>query len=273
MRRIVCGAVALLLTLTTPVKALTDRQIIDKLNTIPAFAIVTKEGNPLVGRIKTDKEDVGVIVVFIDGTLARKSFDDFKKNAPPDVSKLYQVVPISLGEAFEAARKEGQNKDSKIRYSFQAAPETVQSALAKAQKVDANLKEFPGLPVFYLGRGTEPLTFTRGMFLPGKDGKPIVYPRITEPLLPFFFKEKDVDDLYTQLKEVQPDLASKASVQVMSLFRVLDLMLDPKNERLGQAVNFVADEDALKYVDTIQKALPPNFLKDAPKPAAPDGKP
>ncbi len=240
-----------------PVMALTDKQITEKLNIVPAFAIVNKQGSPLVGRIKTDKEEVGVVPIFTDGDLAQKNFDQFKKSAPADVVTSYQIIPISLGEAFEAARKERQNKDSKVQYLFRPPIEATQSALELAQKTDPKLKDFPGIPVFFLGKAGQPtITINRG----------------SEKYLPFYFSQKDLKVQWEQIKKDKPDLVGKADIQVAVLENVLNLMLDSKNEQSSQNITFVPDSEALKFVETIQKNLPAGFANKSgaltPTPAA-----
>ncbi|WP_287128223.1 Tic22 family protein, partial [Candidatus Cyanaurora vandensis] len=235
----------------------TDKQVSEKLNNVPAFAIVNKEGKPLIVPVKEKdaKEEVGVIPVFTDGDLASKNYAEFQKNAP-DASKLYQIIPIRLGEAFDAARTERQNKESKIRYYFQPDPEDQKKALALAKQTKSDIKEFPWIPVFFLGKGGQPVVFTKG----------------SEQSLPFFFSEDDLQKQWQLLKKDKPDMAIKAEIQVASLYQILDFMLDAKNDKEAQAITFIPAEDALKYVDTIQKNLPSGFAKDgapATTPVAP----
>ncbi len=249
-------------TLSAPATALTNRQVAEKLNSIPAFAIVTKDGQPLIVPIKNEKETVNVIPVFTDAKVAEQNYAEFKKNAPANIATRYQLIPIPLGEAFESARLEGEKKDSKVRYYFQAGPDALKRALTLAQQIETTLKEFPGIPLFFLG----------------KDGEPVVFSRGSEQLLPFFLSEVDLLKQWEEIKKLKPDVANQASVQVMSIYQVIEFMLDTKNDKSSQSITFVADEQSLKFVDDIRKNLPPEFSskstpKATDKPAAPKVQP
>jgi len=232
--------------------------VTEKLNNIPACAIINKEGRPLIvpTKAKDSKTDIGVIPVFTDGALAAKNYAEFQKSAP-DVSKLYQIVPIRLGEAFDAARQEKKNKDSKIQYFFQASPDFQKKALAIVKKGKSDIKEFPWIPVFFLGKAGQPVIFKRG----------------SEQTLPFFFSETDLQKQWEILKKTKPDMASKAEIEVASLYQILDFMLDAKNDKDSQAITFVPDEQALKFVDEFQGKLPKDFISKPPetKPETPAG--
>jgi Tic22-like family len=252
------GVVGLLLF---PVSALPERQIITKLNEIPVFTILNQQGSPLVGRVKgQDGQDKGIVPFFLDPKQAQIYYDDYQKKAPPDVKTKFRLVVITLGEAVVAARDEAKNKDSKLRYVFQPAVEAQQVALTLLKKTAPKLKQYPGTPVFFVGKSeTEPTFFNRGLYLQGKDGNPVVSPKGTEPLIPFFFNARDAEDLLQLVKKNKPK--DNTTLHVLGLFQVLDLMADDKNNELTQAISFSPDDAALQFVTTLQKTTPPDFLK------------
>jgi len=246
--------------------ALPKEQVTERLNVIPVFAVVSEEGRPLVAKVKDKDQEIGVIPIFSDPKAAQSNYEEFKKTAPPEIKEKYRLIVLSLGNAVEAARIEGQNKESKIRYTFQPSTKAQQEALALIKKVAPDLKQFPGVPVFYLGKqGDQPLFLNRGVYFQGKDGKPVISPKGVEPTIPMFFSAKDAQDLLELIKKNQPN--AKLDVQVLGLFQLVELMQDDKNNQLAQAITFIPDDDTLQLVAKLQQTLPPNFFKSKPAPA------
>jgi hypothetical protein len=246
------GTLALALMVGTPVKALTVQQVTEKLNSIPAFVIVNAKGDTPTIRIKNDKEDLNIVPVFTDGPLAQTNFAELKKKAP-DAIKDLRVIPIFLGKAFEAAHNEGTKKDSKVTFDFQASLKTQQEALNLAKKKDKDVKNFPGIPLFFLGTEGRPLIFTQG----------------DQQQLRFYFSKADIGKLLAELQKNKPELTTKTEIQVASLYNILNFMLDSKNDKDSQSIIFIPDEEAIKFAVAMQKTIPAPAAAATPAAAVP----
>lgn len=225
-----------------PAAALTEEQVVEKLNIVPVFTIIDPKGNPLIVNVKDKtQKDVSVLPLFMDQKGVQDTYTNFKKDNA--TIKDAQIGVISLGQAFKAIREEAKKKDNKVNFEFLTDPKTLSYALTLFKKVDAKATSFPGIPVFY-AMGSDGKGKTKGYVTFEKDGKQFV---------PLFFSQADIERNIGDLKKTKPDLAKQMSIEVAPLDSVITAMLEGKNDTQLQTLTFVPALTAVQYVQSLQK--------------------
>ncbi|AGY57472.1 Tic22 family protein [Gloeobacter kilaueensis] len=227
----------------TSAQALPEEDVIKKLDSVPVFTIVDPKGNPLIITVKDkDKKDTSILPLFLDQKAVQDAYGNFQKNNA-QAAKNSQIGVISLGQAFKAVRDEQKKKDNKVAFQFLTDPKTVDYALEISKKSDANIKSFPGIPVFY-AMGSDDKTKAKGFVTFEKDGKQYV---------PLFFDQKDLERNVNEIKRSKPELAKQMNIEVASLDSVVSTMLEGKNDAEFTKLTFVPSLQAVQYVQTLQK--------------------
>lgn len=223
-----------------PALALSEQQLITKLNSIPTFTIIDAKGNPLLLTPKSNKE-FSFLNFYLDADLAQKAMQSFKaQNA--EAAKNYRVGVTSLGQAFKVATDQSKKKDSKVRFQFLSSAQDLQSATQLAKQQDPKVQSFQGVPVFFASGGPK-----QGVLTLKRDGK---------EYLPMFFSKVDLDRNLEQLKKSRKDLPKELSVRVATLDSVVGTMLNGKNDGDSEKITFLPSQTALTYAQTVQKNNP-----------------
>jgi len=227
----------------TPAPALQDgpmsrKEVSERLNIVPVFTIVGKDGAPVLANIPQEGgKQLQVASFWLDQNQALAVVEQIKKSNPT-IGQQAQVVPMSLGYAYQIAEGE---KPPGVDIIFQVLPgeAEVKKALEIAKASGETLTEFPGIPLFY---GVSP---QGGLLTVEREGVEII---------PFFFDAKDLQTALTRMGG--SEVASKAKIEVTTLAQVVGQMLDGKAKAEVRKIAFVPARSALEY---IQK-LPPSQL-------------
>lgn len=220
--------------------ALSETEVVTKLNTIPAFSIVDAKGNPLLLTPKADKK-VAYLNFYLDAEVAQQAMQAFQtQNAA--MAKSYRVGLISLGQAYKIVKEQAKKKENKVRFQFLSARKDLVTATEIAQKKDPNLKNFVGVPLFFVSGGAD--TQKQGILTLKRDGK---------EYLPMFFSEDDLQKNLVQLKQSGKNLPKELSIQVATLDSVVSTMLAGKNDKDSEKITFVPSKTSLEYVQKMQK--------------------
>jgi ribosome assembly protein YihI (activator of Der GTPase) len=223
--------------------ALSEKEVITKLNTIPTFSIVDSKGKPLLLTAKADK-NVAYLNFYLDIGVAQRTMEVFQaQNA--SVAKNYRIGLVSLGQAYTVVKEQSKKKDNKLRFQFLSSSKDLSVATQLAQKKDPNLKNFVGVPLFFVSGGTDPKK--QGILTLKKDGK---------EYLPMFFSEEDLQKNLVQLKQSGKELPKDLSIQVATLDAIVSTMLGGKNDADAEKITFVPSKAALQYVQKLQKSAP-----------------
>lgn len=215
-----------------PAAALTEEQIIGKLEQVPVFLILNSDGQPLTASATGENEaEVKVPVVFLDNETA----ETFLSRAQEEDAEAGLAL-IDLGTLFQ----ETQSPEGPAPLMY--FPE--EDELAAAATIQA---DFRGVPLFFARRGEDgpylTLTLDNG-----------------EASLPMFFSRSDLQVLLDRYTEENPGEATAIAVEVMSLEWLLAAMSsndDPDlNEQLDQVRLFPSSE-VLQYLQSLQEAAPP----------------
>lgn len=226
-----------------PAFALSEKEVITKLNAIPAFSIVDNKGKPLLLTPKTDK-NVAYLNFYLDADIAQKAMEVFQtQNA--SAAKNYRIGLVSLGQAYKIAKEQAKKKDNKVRFQFLSNSKDLSMATELAQKKDPKMKNFVGVPLFFVSGGSDPKK--QGILTLKRDGK---------EYLPMFFSEDDLQKNLVQLKQSGKNLPKELSIQVATLDAIVGTMLGGKSDADAGKITFVPAKSAIEYVQKLQKSAP-----------------
>lgn len=225
---------ALMGVLASPLKvlALPADQVVQILQGIPVFTIADKQGAPLVA---VDDKNQKVSGVFISQQDAQKFFTDLKSKKP-DVAGQVSVQPVSLGEVMKITAA-NLNKPDSLRFAY--VPE--QSQVQAAQRLLG--KEYQGGVPLYAARG-------------GKEQGYLTIQQNNEQVIPFFFEEKQINEMVERFKKDKPDLAATVKVEVVIMENVLATLLE-SNDAMLTKIRLVPTEAAIQYIRSIAAQQPP----------------
>lgn len=226
------------------VQALTEAQVLERLNGIPIFTITDDKGAPLLGSStqKGAAKAPQVLLFFLNPSDAESTLSQIKKSNPSVGSKA-RIVIRSMNDAYDVIKK---NKDKKdIAFQIVPAKESVDSARTILTSQGKPADKLPNVPVFFAIGGKDK---EQGLLTVEQNGKQMV---------PFFFDRKDLEKLIDNAKQKQPDVASVTKIQVTSIFQVLDSMVTTKDSKPNpdtERFTFVPSVTAMTYVAQKQPA-------------------
>ncbi len=225
-----------------PAIALPLEQIMPKLEPIPVFTVADETGAPLVA---TGENNTQVAGVFISQTDAQ-NFVQKLQQENPDLGNKVRVVPVSLSKIYELAVNSQSNPNA-----LQFAYVPIEAQVQKAQELmSASGEEFQGgVPLFVATTGEE-----QGYLTIQKDN---------EQVIPFFFEKQQLDNMLTNFKQEQPELAEKVKVEVIPLEVMLSTLQTSDDEGLNKIV-LIPTTEAIEFI----RSTSPN-----PAPAPTDGQP
>ncbi|HEY9641994.1 MAG TPA: Tic22 family protein [Coleofasciculaceae cyanobacterium] len=235
------GAVLLgsLFTGATRALALTQEQVMTSLQTVPVFALMNQQGGILLATPTQGDNKTPVAGIFIDGQDAQNFLNKLKQNNP-QASEGAQVVPISLAKVYQLS----QEKKDQVQFIFIPSEQQVQAAQAVLQQSGQQNAEFQGVPLF-AARSSDP------------DGAYLTIQQGNRQIVPMFFNRQELQALLDRLKQAQPELAAKMSVQVINLEGFISTLQSSNNNDLTQIQLDPADS-SIEFTRAFQQANP-NF--------------
>ncbi len=223
---------------------LTQAEVTERLDAVPVFAIVSQDGTPVLANIDQDGQNVQVATFWLNQQEAMNTIEQIRQSNP-DVAGQAQVMPLSLGYAFQVA-EEQQGTDIRFQVLPDAQISEEALTLARSTPEGAELTEFPGVPLFY-GESDQ------GVLTVEAEGGEVV---------PFFFSQVDLQAALERAAAENP-AASATRIEVTTLEQVVGAMLDPEAEEDVTKIAFVPSRSALEFVQSMEQAAP------AAVPAAP----
>jgi hypothetical protein len=213
----------------TPIQALPESQIVDKLQGIPVFALTDSDNFLLTASISNEAGRPAKGGAFFSQSEAKTFLQKLQKENP-SLAKQVTIRPISLSEVYKAQM----NLDPAKRVDIVYVPNQnqVKAALNIVQKSEPNLKQFDGVPLF-VAKNSKKGTY---LTIAGKDGKSVV---------PLFFDRDQLQPLIDRFKQQQPN--SAVDVQVLTLETVLDGMRS-KNDPLYGSLVFGPSREGLEVL-------------------------
>jgi hypothetical protein len=249
------GLVSSAVLAVQPAHALTDAQIIEKLQSIPVIALTDKSGAPLVAPLNDKQKGLFTEVYLgqkeVNATLQRL------KTTNPAVAKQLQVRVVTLGDVYKT--QIASSGDKKLNVLVIPSEVQVKSAISLLKKSDpTKAQQFNGVPLFV-----------------GIAGKPRGYVSINSAqdkkrIIPVFFDKEQLQAVLDRFKKDQPNLAPTTEIQVISLDSLLTQMRAKNEPFYGQIVLARSREMAEYVASPAGQAKPATEAKPSAsaKPAA-----
>jgi hypothetical protein len=236
----------------SPLQALPDAQIIEKLQSIPVFTLTDQGGAPLTASVNGDAKKGSYTGVYLSQKEAKAFLQKLQRDKP-DIAKKLQIRAVPLSEMYKIQVANGSAGANKLDIAFVPNDEQVKTALALTQKTNPQIKSFNGVPLFVARAGKQKGYITVNY----KDKK----------IIPLFFEREQVQVIIDQFKKENPTLASTTDVQVLTLESLLDTMRT-KNDALYSQVAINPSREAIEYLKTQTTKPKPTSTGGKPKPAA-----
>lgn len=209
-------------------QALTEQQVIEKLQAVPVFTVTDGEGSPLVASIPNqNNQNAAVAGVFISQRDA-EAFVARLKREKPELGNQVRVVPVSLAEVYQLDQQ-SQNQPNGLDFAYIPVQQQVQSA----QQLLGQGQEFRGVPLF-VARG-------------GQEGGYLTIQQQGQPVIPFFFDKEQLQNLVNRFKEQQPNLASSVQIQVVPLEGIINTLETQDNPQLQQIL-LIPSQESLEFL-------------------------
>ncbi len=245
------GLVSSAVLAVQPTHALTDAQIIEKLQSIPVITLTDKSGAPLVAPLNDKQKGVFTAVYLgqkeVNATLQKL------KTSNPTIAKQLQIRVVTLGDVYKT--QVTNSGDKKLNVLIVPSEAQVKSAISLLKKNDpTKAQQFDGVPLFV-----------------GVAGKPKGYVSINSAqdnkrIIPIFFDKEQLQAVLDKFKREQPKLAPTAEIQVISLDSLLTQMR-AKNEPLYSQIILARSREMAEYVaNPAGQAKPTTPAKPAVKP-------
>ncbi len=206
--------------------ALTEAEILEKLNSVPVFTVTDGNGAPLVATAQEGTAS-SVAGVFISRQDAVNFVDNLKQNNP-DLASAVQVTAVSLGEVYQMSQKAQGNADE-LQFAYVPVEQQVNSA-----KQLLNQQEFRGVPLFIAKQNT-----AEGGYLTIQSGE--------QQVIPIFFYKEDLQGMLENFKTQQPDLISSVEIQVVPLEGLLQTLQEEDNQFLNRIV-FIPPRETIEFI-------------------------
>lgn len=208
--------------------ALTEQQVMEKLQTVPVFTVTDGEGSPLVASIPSqNNQNEAVAGVFISQRDA-EAFVERLKQEKPELGNQVRVVPVSLAEVYQLDQQ-SQNQPNGLDFAYIPVQQQVQSA----QQLLGQGQEFRGVPLF-VAKG-------------GQQGGYLTIQQEGQSVIPFFFDKEQLQNLVNRFKEQQPNLASSVQIQVVPLEGIINTLQTQDNPQLEQIL-LIPSQESLQFL-------------------------
>ncbi len=202
---------------TSPALALTQDEILNKLNSVPVFTVTDNNGAPLVATVPQEGSEASSVAgVFISRQDALNFVNNLKQNNP-DLASAVQVTAVSLGEVYQMSQKARNNPDE-LQFAYVPVQQQVNSAKALLNK-----QEFRGVPLFIARQKTE-------------DGGYLTIQQGENQIIPTFFNKEDLQGMLENFKTQQPDLIASVEIEVVSLEGLLEALQTDDSQFLNRIV-------------------------------------
>jgi Tic22-like family len=216
-----------------PAKALSDNQIVEKLQGVPIFTLTDSSGAPLtIAQGKRNKFTKG----YISPQAARDFIQELQKKNPA-LAKQVQVRAVRLSDLYKVQYDAA--ADRRLEISYVGAQQQIDAARSITQQTTSrNTKNFNGVPLFVGRAGT-----TRGYIMVNTNGKKII---------PLFFDREQLQPFLDKFKKDRPELAATVEIQVLTLEGLITTLRtatsDRQTEKLYSQILLYPSRDAINYL-------------------------
>jgi len=230
------------LVASAPAVALTEAQLVKKLNDTPCFLITNNKGLPLTSQ-QTDKngKKIPFTQVFMSGQEAQAFIDKLRQQKVQDpkkaeIFKTLQVTPVGMGQIYQKLRENAKEPTKKLQFAFQPGRQEVREAIALLKQQGKKIQSFQSVPLFIISAEGKGYISVKGKGASGKQGVDAI---------PMFFSKKDAEALLNKVKAKY----STAKIQVGDIDRVITVLR--KNKDVN--VVLVPPSYSLTYINQLQR--------------------
>jgi hypothetical protein len=224
------------------VLALTTEQVVERLRSVPVFTLANNEGKPLVAVPSqgAQQNTPPSVFVFLSQKDAQTSLDSLKSR-DPQTARGIQVMPVSLANIYKyEVDQQAQKKPEQVRFTFIPDQQQIEAAKTVLQQNGENAQQFQGVPLFVAKSS-------------GQNSGYLVIQQGNQQVVPMYFDRAGLQALLDRLRQVQPELAGKVTIQVINLESVLETLHSSNNQELNQIV-LVPSQASLDFVRSQQPA-------------------
>ncbi|RZM75066.1 Tic22 family protein [Leptolyngbya iicbica] len=210
-----------------PALALSEQEILEKLESVPVFLIVNGDGQSLTASVgETEEEQVQVPLVFINSIEAENFLAAAAEENSPIVEGA-QLAVLPLNEVYSEASSQLDSPDTLV---YVPSTQSVQQASQIAQQ------EFQGVPLYAA------VDLEQGQYLLTSDNT-----------LPMFFSLADLQSQVSVLLENNPAMEEVIGVEVTTFEGILRNMAanDPDIDDFLELVQFVPASETLQYLESL----------------------
>lgn len=218
------------LMVSDPALALSEQQILEKLERVPVFLIVNGEGQSLTASVPTEAEEVEVPIVFLNSVEA-ENFLERAETEGSEIAANAQIAILPLRDVYAEASTQLDSPNSLV---YIPSVNSVQQASQIAEQ------EIQGVPLYAA------VDLERDQYL-----------LTGENTLPMFFSLSDLQSQVSALVESNPDIQDAIGVEVTTLETILGNMAadNPDIDQLLELVQFVPSSQTMQYLQTLSEGV------------------
>ena len=224
--------------------ALPETEVVNKLENVPTFTIVDREGNPVPLKLspknRTANNDPAQAFVFINPQDATNMLQSLTQKKP-ELKNNLSVVPVSLSQVYEIMREAQQKKAQRPPLEIVPIISEVRSArdLMTASGEKLENPEQIGIPLFYASVGE------------GKDYM-IRQDVNNNSYIPFYWTKKEVEEDIEAYKQGSPEAQSQTiEIKTISLSQFIETLVETDNDTV-KAMQIVPSTE---QIDTANRLL------------------
>jgi hypothetical protein len=226
--------------------ALTQEQILQKLNQVPVFTFANPQGDILLGKGENNKK---VAYLFISQQEAQKAVQEMSQKNP---GQKLQVLPLPLGQMYKAVT-EGKDKPDTPVLNLVPVDQQVKSAVTvlTQENPQQQVKEFPGVPLFF------------AIINQDKKEAYLTYQEGQQTVIPLFFEKESLQKLVEQFKKQKPELASSIQMRVVSLEQMIGIFQKENDQAVGY-MQLIPSQESIQFILNSQQQQPNKPSQPAP---------
>jgi hypothetical protein len=211
----------------TPLQALPESQIVEKLKGIPVFALTDRDGLLLTAATTVDNGRPAKGGAFFSQSDARTFLQKLQKENP-SLAKQLEVRAVLLSDVYKAQR----SNDPAQRVDIVYVPNQIQvkTALTLTQKINPSIKQFNGVPLFVAKTN-------KGVYLTTISNN--------QPVVPLFFDRDQLQPMIDRYKQQRPNAI--VEVEVLALEGLLEGMRNT-NDPLYDQLTFGPSREGLEIL-------------------------
>ena len=228
------------LTHLQPLQALPLSQIQSNLKTIPVFILTDSTGKQAITIKTKGNEGTQELGIFFLGPRSAQAVLKELQTREPQTSKNAQIKMINLSEAYEIVNSSKKNNTDNITLSFQPEADEVEEAMKLLRAQGKTVKQFQGIPLFYAAQTSDNALMAIEVLDESQQ-------KVEREVIPLFFSKEDLDDILNDMKQNNPQLASKMKIQVTTLDSAIKLMQESNRPQMKK-VEFIPSTESLQYI-------------------------